>query len=106
MGRGTKLDNLIQIGHNVVLGEYNVFAAQSGVAGSTHVGSYNQVGGQVGIAGHITVGDRNGLGAQCGIHSNVGSDKRMLGTPAQDARQFMKNQVYINRLQDLFKRNN
>ncbi len=106
VGRGTKLDNLIQIGHNVVLGEYNVFAAQSGVAGSTHVGSYNQVGGQVGIAGHITVGDRNGLGAQCGIHSNVGSDKRMLGTPAQDARQFMKNQVYINRLQDLFKRNN
>lgn len=84
------------------LGRSNVFAAQSGVAGSTKIGDYNQIGGQVGFAGHISVGSRNGFGAQCGVHSNVGDDRRLLGTPAIEARQFMKNQVYINRLQDLF----
>lgn len=102
VGEGTKLDNLIQIAHNVELGRSNVFAAQSGVAGSTKIGDYNQIGGQVGFAGHISVGSRNGFGAQCGVHSNVGDDRRLLGTPAIEARQFMKNQVYINRLQDLF----
>ena len=56
------------------------------------------------MAGHITVGSRNGLGAQCGVHSSVGDDQRLLGTPAIEARQFMKNQVYVNRLQDLFRK--
>ena len=103
IGRGTKLDNLIQIGHNVELGEMNVFAAQSGVAGSTKIGSYNMVGGQVGFAGHLHIGDHNGIGAQSGIHQNLGNGNRILGYPAMDARKFMKNQVYINRLEELFR---
>lgn len=105
VGKGTKLDNLIQIGHNVELGEMNVFAAQSGVAGSTKIGSYNMVGGQVGFAGHLKIGNQNGFGAQCGVHQNMGDGNRVLGTPAMDARKFMKAQVYISRLEDLFRKN-
>lgn len=102
IGKGTKLDNLIQIAHNVTLGENNVFASQSGVAGSAKIGSWNRVGGQVGFAGHITVGDCNEFGAQSGIPNNVASHKRLMGYPAVDARQFAKNLVYIKRLDDLF----
>ncbi len=102
IGRGTKLDNLIQVAHNVTVGEDNVFAAQTGIAGSTHIGNGNMIAGQCGFAGHITVGDYNEIGAQSGIPNNVGSHKRLIGYPAIDARQFAKNQVYIKNLGKLF----
>lgn len=102
--RGTKLDNLIQVAHNVEIGEDNVFAAQTGIAGSTKIGSHNRVGGQCGFAGHIHVGDRNEFGAQSGIPNNVGSDKRLIGYPAVDAMKFARMQVWLNRLPDLFKK--
>lgn len=105
IGRGTKLDNLIQIAHNVEIGENNVFASQTGVAGSTKIGDSNRVGGQVGFAGHIHVGSRNEIGAQSGIPNNVGDGKRIIGYPAVDARQFAKNQVYLKRLGELFAKN-
>lgn len=98
IGRGTKLDNLIQIAHNVRLGEDNVMAAQVGVAGSTRIGSRNKVGGQCGFAGHITVGDDNEFGAQSGMHANVGNRKRLLGYPAIDAIQFARNTVNMKRI--------
>lgn len=104
VGRGTKLDNLIQVAHNVVIGENNVFAAQTGIAGSTRIGNHNMVGGQCGFAGHIRVGDRNEIGAQSGIPNNVADGRRIIGYPAVDARQFAKNQVYIRRLEELFKK--
>ena len=104
IGRGTKLDNLIQVAHNVVIGTDNVFAAQSGIAGSTRIGNCNMVGGQVGFAGHITVGDGNEIGAQTGIPNSVGSKRRIIGYPAVDARDFARNTVYISHLADLFKR--
>ncbi len=100
--KGTKLDNLIQVAHNVEIGENNVFAAQTGVAGSTKIGNNNRVGGQCGFAGHIHIGDRNEFGAQSGIPNDVGSDKRLIGYPAVEARQFAKNQVYLKRLEQLF----
>lgn len=103
IGRGTKLDNLIMVAHNVEIGEDNVFAAQSGVAGSTKIGNSNRVGGQVGFAGHISVGDNNEFGAQSGISGNVSDNKRLMGYPAIDARKFAKSIVYINRLDELFK---
>lgn len=106
VGHGTKLDNLIQVAHNVVIGHDNVFAAQTGVAGSTKIGNCNQVGGQTGFAGHITVGDGNQIGAQSGIPNNVGSNKRIIGYPAIDARQFAKNLVYIKKLETLFTKSN
>ena len=104
IGRGTKLDNLIQVAHNVQIGESNVFAAQVGVAGSTHIGDCNQFGGQVGIAGHIKIGSHNQVGAQSGIPNNVGSGQRLLGYPAIDAGQFARNLVYIKKLPELFSR--
>ncbi|MDE6668473.1 MAG: UDP-3-O-(3-hydroxymyristoyl)glucosamine N-acyltransferase [Muribaculaceae bacterium] len=102
IGRGTKLDNLIQVAHNVCIGHHNVMAAQVGVAGSAHIGDFNQIGGQVGIAGHIKIGSYNQIGAQSGIPNNVGDNKRLMGYPAIDARQFAKNQVYMKRLDALF----
>lgn len=104
IGRGTKLDNLLQVAHNVEIGENNVFAAQTGIAGSTKIGHSNRVGGQCGFAGHIVIGDNNEFGAQSGIPNSVGSGKRLIGYPAIDARQFAKNQVYIRRLDSLFKK--
>lgn len=102
IGKGTKLDNLIMVAHNVEIGRNNVFAAQSGVAGSTKIGDGNRVGGQVGFSGHITVGDRNEFGAQSGVPGNVGDGERLMGYPAVDIRKFARNTVYINRLKELF----
>ena len=96
--KGAKLDNLIQIAHNVEIGENTVMAAQVGVAGSTKIGKNNMVGGQVGFAGHITIGDNNGFGAQSGIPNSVGSNLRLIGYPAINALDFARNQVYMKRM--------
>ena len=104
IGKGTKLDNLIQIAHNVKVGRDNVFAAQTGVAGSTQIGDRNRFGGQCGFAGHITVGNDNEIGAQSGIPNNIGDNKRLIGYPAIDARLFAKNVVYMKKLGELFKK--
>ena len=100
IGKGTKLDNLIQIAHNVKVGEDNVIAAQVGIAGSTSIGNRNRIGGQCGFAGHISIGDENEFGAQSGIHANVGDKKRMMGYPAVDVMQFARNTVNLKRLAD------
>lgn len=104
IGRGTKLDNLIQIAHNVEVGSDTVMASQVGIAGSAKVGSNCMFGGQVGIAGHITIGDRVNIGAQSGIHTNTPSDRTIMGSPAINARQWMRNTGYVNRIAELFQR--
>ncbi|MBR5085888.1 MAG: UDP-3-O-(3-hydroxymyristoyl)glucosamine N-acyltransferase [Muribaculaceae bacterium] len=101
--KGAKLDNLIQIAHNVEIGEDTVMAAQVGVAGSTKIGKHNMVGGQVGFAGHITIGDNNGFGAQSGIPNSVGSNLRLIGSPAINALEFARQNVYFKRLPQLNK---
>ena len=101
--KGVKLDNLIQIAHNVEIGDNTVMASQVGVAGSTKIGKNNMVGGQVGFAGHIHVGDFNQIGAQSGIPNNVGDHNRLMGYPAVDAREFARQTVYIKHLSDLNK---
>lgn len=106
VGKGTKLDNLIQVAHNVEIGCNNVFAAQTGVAGSTKIGDSNRVGGQCGFAGHIRVGSHNEFGAQSGIPNNVGDKNRLIGYPAVDMMRFARLQVYLSRLPDLFKKSN
>lgn len=100
--KGVKLDNLIQVAHNVEIGEHTVMAAQVGVAGSTKIGHHNMVGGQVGFAGHIKIGDYNEFGAQSGIPNNVGSNKRMIGYPAVNFGDFARQTVYVKRLASLF----
>lgn len=101
---GVKLDNLIQVAHNVEIGENTVMAAQVGVAGSAKVGKRCMIGGQVGIAGHITVGDDNEIGAQSGIPNSVGNGNRIIGSPAVNALDFAKQNVYIKNLSKLFSR--
>ncbi len=99
--KGVKLDNLIQVAHNVEIGENTVMAAQVGIAGSTKIGRNNMIGGQVGFAGHITVGDNNGIGAQSGIPNSVGSNERIIGSPAIPALEFARQVVYMKRLGDM-----
>lgn len=104
VGQGTKLDNLIQIAHNVEVGSNTVMAAQVGIAGSTKVGGNCMIGGQVGIAGHISVGDKVNIGAQSGLHASVADGQTIMGSPAIDARKWMRQCGYVNRIADLFKR--
>ena len=99
--QGVKLDNLIQVAHNVEIGENTVMAAQCGIAGSTKVGSHCMMGGQVGIAGHITIGDHVNIGAQSGIPNHVDSDCNLLGTPAMPARDYARASVLIRNLPEL-----
>ncbi len=99
--RGAKLDNLIQIAHNVEVGSHTVMAAQVGIAGSTKVGEWCMFGGQVGLAGHIKVEDKVTLGAQCGVTGNVKSGQTLLGSPAINAKNFIKSSIYHKRLPDL-----
>lgn len=102
IGEGTKLDNLIQVAHNVRIGRNNVFAAQTGVAGSTQIGDSNRIGGQVGIAGHIKFGNRCEVGAQSGINKGYKDGSRVIGYPAVDISTFARNAVLLKRLSDLF----
>ena len=89
--KGVKLDNLIQVAHNVEIGENTVIAAQSGIAGSSKVGKNCMFGGQVGIAGHITIADGVQLAAQTGVQGSVKKEKAvMMGSPAIDYRDYMK----------------
>ena len=99
--KGVKLDNLVQIAHNVEIGKDTVMAAQVGVAGSTKVGERCMFGGQVGVAGHITIGDNVNIGAQSGIPNHVESNQSILGYPAQPAREFARQTVMIKKLPEL-----
>jgi UDP-3-O-[3-hydroxymyristoyl] glucosamine N-acyltransferase len=82
IGDGSKLDNLVMIGHNCQLGRHNMICSQVGIAGSTTTGDYVVMAGQVGVRDHVHIGTRAVLGAKCGISSDVPDDAHMLGTPA------------------------
>jgi UDP-3-O-[3-hydroxymyristoyl] glucosamine N-acyltransferase len=100
--KGVKLDNLIQIGHNVEIGENTVMAGQTGVAGSSKIGKNCMFGGQVGISGHLRVADGTKIGAQSGIPSNVEKDNSiLLGYPAIDHRDFLRSSIIFRRLPEL-----
>lgn len=102
IGQGTKIDNLVQIAHNVTVGRHTVMAAQGGVAGSATIGDHCMLGGQVGVAGHITVGDSVQVGAQTGIPNNVADGSAIMGYPAVPARDFMRQAACMRRLPALF----
>jgi len=100
--KGVKLDNLIQIGHNVEVGDNTVMAAQTGIAGSTKIGKNCMFGGQVGIAGHIKIAAGTKIGAQAGILSEIKEENTaIIGSPAIEIRQFMKSSVLFRRLPDI-----
>jgi UDP-3-O-[3-hydroxymyristoyl] glucosamine N-acyltransferase len=102
--KGVKLDNLIQIAHNVVVGENTVMAAQSGVAGSARIGKNCMIGGQVGISGHLNIGDDVKMAAQTGVSSHVKEGMIVMGSPAMDASKFRKSFIYFRNLESLVKR--
>ncbi|MBE0662615.1 MAG: UDP-3-O-(3-hydroxymyristoyl)glucosamine N-acyltransferase [Bacteroidales bacterium] len=100
--KGVKLDNLIQIAHNVEIGENTVIAAQTGISGSTKIGRNCMLGGQVGITGHIFIADNVKIGAQSGISSSIKTPgKIVIGTPAIDASIFKRSVVYFKNLQNI-----
>ncbi len=101
VGEGTKIDNLVQIGHNCRLGKHSAFAALAGLAGSTVVGDYVRVGGQTGFKGHITVGSRVTIGGQSQIWSDVPDDAFVSGAPARDHRERLRLEVAIKNLPKL-----
>jgi UDP-3-O-[3-hydroxymyristoyl] glucosamine N-acyltransferase len=86
IGSGTKIDNLVQVGHNCSVGRHNLFVSQMGIAGSSSTGEYVVVAGQVGIVDHVHIGDRSMIGAKAGVTKNVPPDQRMLGAPATPER--------------------
>lgn len=104
--KGVKLDNLIQVGHNVEIGENTVMSAQTGIAGSTKIGSWCMFGGQVGLAGHITIGDKTFLGAQSGVPGNIKGNETLIGTPPMEPKAYFKSQAIFRKLPDLYKQIN
>jgi UDP-3-O-[3-hydroxymyristoyl] glucosamine N-acyltransferase len=102
--RGTKIDNLVQVAHNVTIGEDTVIAAQTGISGSTEVGSQVVMGGQVGVAGHVAVGDRVTAGAQSGITKSVPAGKVVSGYPAREHSVARRIQAHIAMLPELYRR--
>lgn len=99
--KGVKLDNLIQIAHNVEIDENTVIAAQTGVAGSTKIGKNCMIGGQVGIVGHLTIGNNVKIAAQSGIGSNIKDDQIVQGSPAFGISDYKKSYVYFRKLAQL-----
>lgn len=104
IGKGVKLDNLVQIAHNVELGENTVIASQTGVSGSTKIGKNVILAGQVGVVGHIKIHDKAIITAQSGVSKNVPEGTILMGSPAFDKGQYMKSTVLYRKLPDMMKR--
>ncbi|HOZ51350.1 MAG TPA: UDP-3-O-(3-hydroxymyristoyl)glucosamine N-acyltransferase [Chitinophagaceae bacterium] len=103
--KGVKLDNLIQIAHNVEIGESTVIASQAGISGSTKLGKYCMIGGQAGIVGHIQIANGTKINAQSGVAKEVTKENSSLtGSPAFDYRTSLKSQVVYRNLPDMLKR--
>ncbi len=106
IGRGTKIDNLVQIGHNVIIGEHCIIIAQVGIAGSTKIGSYVTIAGQAGLAGHLKINDRVTIGAKAGVMTDIPAGEKWLGSPARPDRQAKRQMIALQRLPELVRRVN
>lgn len=104
IGKGTKIDNLVQIAHNVVLGEHCLVVSQVGVAGSTKIGNYVILAGQAGVAGHLRIGDRVSVAAQSGVMNNIPDGQKWLGSPAQPDTQMKRQLIALQYLPELLRR--
>lgn len=103
IGDNTKIDNLVQIGHNVTVGMSSICCAQVGVAGTTDIGNGVILAGQVGLAGHMTIGDRAQVGAQSGVMSSIPAGQTYFGYPAMPQREAFKQQVILRKLPQMYK---
>ena len=104
IGKGTKIDNLVQIGHNVVIGENCIIVAQVGISGSTQIGNNVVVGGQVGLAGHIKIGNNVMIGAQSGVTKDIPDNTTVFGCPAREIKKTKKIEACLSRLPEYIKR--
>jgi UDP-3-O-[3-hydroxymyristoyl] glucosamine N-acyltransferase len=104
IGKGTKIDNLVQVAHNVSIGEHCLVISQVGIAGSTKMGNYVILAGQAGLAGHLKLGNRVTIAAQAGVMSNISDGEKWLGSPAQPDRQAKRQMIAIQHLPDLLRR--
>jgi len=102
--KGVKLDNFIQVAHNVEIGENTVIAAHTGISGSSKIGKNCMIGGQVGIAGHLQIGDNVKIGAQSGISKSIKDNEIVIGSPALPYRNFKKSSILFKNLDDLHNR--
>ena len=104
LGKGTKIDNLVQIAHNVQIGDHCAITAQVGIAGSAKLGSYVVIGGQTGIGGHLTIGNQVEIGAASAVMTDIPDKSRYLGTPAQPSRECMREIAALRKLPELLKK--
>ncbi len=104
IGKGTKIDNLVQIAHNVSIGEHCLVVAQVGVAGSTKIGHYTTLAGQAGITGHLKIGNKVIIAAQSGVMHDVPDGGKWMGSPAQPDRQAKRQLIALQRLPELLRR--
>ena len=104
IGRGTKIDNLVQVAHNVTIGEHCLLVAQAGIAGSTKLGSYVTLAGQVGLAGHLKIGSRATVAAQSGVMHDIPDGQKWFGSPAQPDRQMKRQLLAAQQLPELLRR--
>ena len=104
IGTGTKIDNLVQVGHNVNIGEHCLLVAQVGIAGSTKLGKYVILGGQAGVAGHLKLGNKVSVTAQSGVMHAIPDGEKWFGTPAQPDRQMKRQLIAMQHLPELLKR--
>lgn len=104
IGAGTKIDNLVQVGHNVTVGEHSMLVAQTGVAGSTRLGRYVALGGQAGVVGHIELGDGVQVAAASAVLQSVPAGETMAGYPARPVAQWRREQALTRRLEELWRR--
>jgi UDP-3-O-[3-hydroxymyristoyl] glucosamine N-acyltransferase len=104
IGSGTKIDNLVQVGHNVRMGEHCIVVSQAGVSGSTRLGRFVTLGGQAGIKGHIRIGDGATVAAQAGVFGDVEAGATVSGYPARPHRESLRAQALALRLPELMKR--
>jgi UDP-3-O-[3-hydroxymyristoyl] glucosamine N-acyltransferase len=104
IGKGTKIDNLVQIAHNVQIGEHCILISQAGIAGSSKLGRYVIVAGQAGIAGHLKIGDQAQIGGQAGVMHDIPAGAKWLGTPAQPDKDFKRQVIALRMLPELLKK--
>lgn len=104
IGKGTKIDNLVQIAHNVQIGEHSIIVGQVGIAGSTTVGNYVVLAGQVGIGGHLKIGNQVVVGAKAGVMTDIPDGQKWLGAPAQPDRLIKRQMIAIQHLPELLRR--
>jgi UDP-3-O-[3-hydroxymyristoyl] glucosamine N-acyltransferase len=104
VGRGTKIDNHVQIAHNCIIGPFCIIAGMAGLAGSVTVGAGVVIAGQAGVKDHVTIGDRAVLAAQCGVWRDVGPKQTVQGQPAQDISAWAREEAALRHLPDLFAR--